>query len=92
MLINSLLQCLDIISLNSASDTSELLGGFEQVGHFERLAKVCLKVGSFLDARMEWAVGAQRSDCLAGLVNLKLEFERAAESEDKERVANFLSR
>ena len=41
-------QELEIVSLNSASDTSELLGGFEQVGQYERFSNVCNKVSAVL--------------------------------------------
>ena len=46
-------QPLHTISLNSASDTSELLGGFEQTGRFEKIGKLLNKVRNQLQIDFE---------------------------------------
>ena len=83
------LQQLDIISLNSASDTSELLGGFEQVGHFERLSKIVVSAKAVLEDQMDWAVTSEQA-LLSDLVNTKLKFQSLAENEKE--IKEFLEK
>ena len=83
------LQQLDIISLNSASDTSELLGGFEQVGHFERLSKIVVSAKAVLEDQMDWAVTSEQA-LLSNLVSTKLEFQSLGESEKE--IKEFLEK
>ena len=72
-------QPLHTISLNSASDTSELLGGFEQTGRFEKIGKLLNKVLNQLQVDFENYFQDQGDvNVIVHIIKTKLYFESQA--------------
>ena len=69
-------QPLHTISLNSSSDTSELLGGFEQIGKFEILGKLLVKIQHRLQVNLDTSFRNQCAlDVIQHIIDTKLYFD-----------------